>query len=368
MTTPSSTDAVAYTWTKATGGHIIPEADALIPVRAHGISYGTVFEGIAVQTAASESISWFQTGTDAESNWGRVIYRLDSYLDRFYRGIKQVLHASTDGLDSQLLTAAIIEVLQRNPVTDNYVRPIALLGAPETRSFGLDPARYDLMVVIESGSFRIKHPRDNPAEGWHFMISSHRRPAPDQGHPALKSSSNYALGMQLIAEAHAAGYDGALLLSPNGRWIAEAEVANLFAIFDDEIATPDLESGCLPGITRQGMIDVIYRLLGQKFMFNDQLLTVPTKFNERKIAAHELFIADGLFATGSATFVRDITQLNHRPIGTGRPHPVSQFLQRELWKCVTGRDGDLQKITFIPPGEHQICPPPTTPCLMYATH
>jgi branched-chain amino acid aminotransferase len=52
--------------------------------------------------------------------------------------------------------------------------------------------------------------------------------------------------------AHA-GLDEVILLNEHGR-VAECTSANVFAVFGDEVRTPPLSEGCLPGITREVLL------------------------------------------------------------------------------------------------------------------
>lgn len=49
--------------------------------------------------------------------------------------------------------------------------------------------------------------------------------------------------------AHEQGLDEVILLNERGE-VSECTSANIFAVFGDEVRTPPLDSGCLPGITR----------------------------------------------------------------------------------------------------------------------
>lgn len=57
-------------------------------------------------------------------------------------------------------------------------------------------------------------------------------------------------------EAHDRGFDEVLLLDEFGR-VSECTSANVFAIFGNEAVTPPFDSGCLPGITRELLLDTV---------------------------------------------------------------------------------------------------------------
>jgi branched-chain amino acid aminotransferase len=56
--------------------------------------------------------------------------------------------------------------------------------------------------------------------------------------------------------AHEHGLDEVILLNERGE-VSECTSANIFLAFGDEVRTPPLESGCLPGVTRMLLADEI---------------------------------------------------------------------------------------------------------------
>jgi len=61
-----------------------------------------------------------------------------------------------------------------------------------------------------------------------------------------------------FSEAVRRGFDDALILNTKG-FIAEASRSNIFFVNKNRLFTPSLECGCLPGITRQAVIDIAER-------------------------------------------------------------------------------------------------------------
>jgi branched-chain amino acid aminotransferase len=59
-----------------------------------------------------------------------------------------------------------------------------------------------------------------------------------------------------LERVHSEGYDDALLLNEKGN-LAECTSANVFLVRGREIHTPPLTSGCLPGITREALLEII---------------------------------------------------------------------------------------------------------------
>jgi branched-chain amino acid aminotransferase len=58
----------------------------------------------------------------------------------------------------------------------------------------------------------------------------------------------------VLEQAHAEGFDEALLLNEKGQ-LAECTSANIFLVQDGKVLTPPLSSGCLPGITREVLLE-----------------------------------------------------------------------------------------------------------------
>ena len=75
-----------------------------------------------------------------------------------------------------------------------------------------------------------------------------------------------------LERVHAEGFDDALLMNDQGR-LAECTSANFFLVRDGRILTPPLAAGCLPGITREVLREVIpdaaYELLEQDLTPDD---------------------------------------------------------------------------------------------------
>jgi branched-chain amino acid aminotransferase len=57
-------------------------------------------------------------------------------------------------------------------------------------------------------------------------------------------------------EAQQRGFDEVVLLNERGE-VSECTSANIFAATGGEVSTPPLDSGCLPGVTRELLLDVV---------------------------------------------------------------------------------------------------------------
>jgi branched-chain amino acid aminotransferase len=86
----------------------------------------------------------------------------------------------------------------------------------------------------------------------------------------------------LLEQAHAEGFDDVLLLNERGQ-IVECTSANVFLVRGGKVLTPPLSAGCLPGVTRDVLREVVP---GAGFEFLEENLT-PEDFS----SAAEVFIS-----------------------------------------------------------------------------
>jgi branched-chain amino acid aminotransferase len=92
---------------------------------------------------------------------------------------------------------------------------------------------------------------------------------------------SWAQNTGLLEKAHAEGFDDVLLLNECGH-LAECTSANIFLVREGQVATPPLSSGCLPGVTRDALLEVVPRA---GFELSEESLTL-----EDLSSAAEVFI------------------------------------------------------------------------------
>lgn len=104
---------------------------------------------------------------------------------------------------------------------------------------------------------------------------------------------SWAQNLAWYEEAHERGFDEVVLLNERDE-VSECTSANIFAIRGGEVATPPLNSGCLPGITREVLLEQIH-LPGVSFV-------------EKTLLPRDLEGADQIFITSST---RDLLPVSH---------------------------------------------------------
>jgi len=83
---------------------------------------------------------------------------------------------------------------------------------------------------------------------------------------------SWSLNLAWLEQAHSRGFDEAILLNERNE-VSECTSANIFAAFGRQVLTPPLTSGCLPGITRELLVEEIhvpgYELVEQALRLED---------------------------------------------------------------------------------------------------
>ncbi len=136
----------------------------------------------------------------------------------------------------------------------------------------------------------------------------------------LKCSS-YAENVFALDYARRLGFDQAIFLNTSGK-VSEAATANLFLVKNGVLHTPALHAGCLPGITRQIVIDLARE---HSILCLEDDLTVL-----------DLDSADEIFLTSSVQGILPVIQLQDRHLGNGPlSHHIKALYQEKICKELT---------------------------------
>jgi branched-chain amino acid aminotransferase len=143
-----------------------------------------------------------------------------------------------------------------------------------------------------------------------------------------KACGQYLNSMLAVQDAVRRGFDEALLVDEEGI-IAEGSGENFFMVQNGNVLTNDERDHVLMGITRDSVI-TLARDLGYKVFVGEMRL-------------EELEVADEAFFTGTAAEVTPIAALDRKPIGNGKPGPITLELQRAYFAATSGRDPKHQE-------------------------
>ncbi|MEK7217171.1 MAG: aminotransferase class IV, partial [Chloroflexota bacterium] len=137
-----------------------------------------------------------------------------------------------------------------------------------------------------------------------------------------KTTGNYAVSQLAKLEAVKGGYDEAIMLDPEGL-VAQGSGENIFIVRDGVLKTPPLH-GVLRGVTRDTVLELA----------REQSLPIEVA----SVTRDEVYTADEAFFTGTAAEVTPIREVDGRPVGPGKPGPVTQRLQAAFFAVVNGED------------------------------
>jgi branched-chain amino acid aminotransferase len=111
---------------------------------------------------------------------------------------------------------------------------------------------------------------------------------------------SWAMNLTWLESAQQRGFDEVILLNERGE-VAECTSANLFIANGNHVFTPPLNSGCLPGITREVIVGEIH--------------AAGIKVEEKTLFPADLEAADEVFITSTTRDLLPVTQIEDKKIG-----------------------------------------------------
>jgi len=280
-------------------GELVDWDDAKIHVLTHTLHYGCgVFEGIRA----------YATST------GPAVFRLTDHIVRLFDSAKIFMLDIPYTVDE--LVAATKETVRVNGLDSCYIRPLVYLGYGE---MGLNPLPCPVNVSIAVWPWGSYLGDEGIERGVRMKISSWQRHDPNAMPPAAKGTGMYINSSMAKVEALKAGYDEAILLSPQG-YVSECTGENIFVVKRGRIITPPVSAGALAGITQDSVM-TIARDLG-------------IECEVGHILRSDLYTADEAFLSGTAAEVVPIRSVDDREIGD--PGPVTRRVQDVFFSAIKG--------------------------------
>jgi len=266
-------------------GSLMPRSEAKLSPFDHGFLYGYgLFETMRAYSGH--------------------IFHLDRHLARLSRSAEII------GLKSRLasfdLKQACIDTLQANGLTEARLRLAVSGGEGEIIP---DPSTCQgHTVFIVAGSYTPRHTQIYQ-EGFKAVVSSLRRNS--QSPLSRIKSASYLESILARMEAKAAGVDEALFLNDRG-FLVEASTSNVFLVNAGMLFTPPEESGILPGITREAVMELAQ--------------SSGIEVTEHEVTLEQLLEAEESFLTNSILEIMPLTWVNGKPLGSGKPGVVTRRL------------------------------------------
>jgi branched-chain amino acid aminotransferase len=282
-------------------GQLVDWDDATIHILTHTLHYGCgVFEGIRAYPTSQ----------------GPAVFRLTDHIKRLFDSAKIFMIDVPFTLDE--IVAATKETVAASGLDQCYIRPIIYLGYGE---MGLNPLPCPVNVSVACWPWGAYLGDEGMERGVRMKISSWQRHDPNAMPPAAKGTGMYINSSMAKIEAIKAGYDEAILLSPQG-YVSECTGENLFVVRHGRLITPPLSAGALEGITQNSVL-TLARDLGYEVEVGN-------------ILRSDLYIAEEAFLTGTAAEVVPINSVDDRVVGDGRPGPITRVLMKRYASAVRG--------------------------------
>ncbi len=282
-------------------GKIVPYGEATVPILTHSLQYGTgIFEGIRAY----------------ETSKGAAIFRLEEHMKRFLRTAH--IYSYDVGYSLEELMEAVKTVVRENNLKSCYIRPFAFVDDDR-----INLVTHGKKISTYVAALPFNKMFDKADAGISCKVASWRRINSDILPIQAKASGNYINSIAADLDAHASGFDEAILLSMNG-FVAEGAGENIFLIEDGEIVTPSKESDILLGITRDAVIKIA-KSLGYGV-------------TERFVHRDELYYADEIFFAGTAAEVTPIVNVDGVKVGKGTVGEVTSKIRDTFFKTVKGEN------------------------------
>ncbi len=265
-------------------GRITTAAEAVIPVYDHGFVYG---EGIY----------------ETLRTYGGAPFLYEQHAARL-RASAARLALDVPFSDADLLGWIGETTAAAGPLEEAYIRVLLTRGIGElTYDPRATPAPSLVIIVKPLDETPPRITRDGIAIALVSILRNH----PGSVDPIIKSNNllNNALAMQ---EALRRGGEEALLCNYRGE-LSECSQANFFMVRGGAALTPGTEAGLLEGITR-GFLFAVGREIG-------------VEVRAETLRPEDLATADEAFITSTTRELSPVTTIDRRPIGSGRPGPVT---------------------------------------------
>jgi len=253
---------------------------------------------------------------------GLRVYRgriaaFSAHLARLQNSAKALAFAAVP--TNQEVRDAVFETLKANDMRDGaHIRLTLTRGEKITSGMNprLNQSGCSLIVLAEW------KPPVYSDEVIRVITASTRRNTPS----CLDSKihhNNLLNNILAAIEANVAGADSAVMLDLHG-FISETNDTNIFMVRSGTVCTPHADA-CLPGLTRQMVIDIC----------REQSIPV----SERNLSLTELYTADEVFTTGTMGELTPVLEADGRVIGNGTVGETTRRLQK-LHREVAWRDGE----------------------------
>lgn len=273
-------------------GQVLDAADASISVSDGGLLHGMgLFETVRVYHGRAFRLD-------------RHIARLLTSAERLDLPVRQsadeIAAAAASVISANKFREARMRItITRGPVGED-IEPRSTLLVTTAEAVGYPRAYYDKGMAVAIAAARI-----NPAD----LIASH------------KTLSYWP--RLLTLEACRRQHCGEALWFTIDNRLAEGCISNVFIVTGGRVRTPSLDTPVLAGITRAVVLECCE--------------TEGIAVAEAALTRADLDAADEVFITNSIMEVMPVVLVDRRPVGEGKPGPVTQRLA-ELYRTTVDKE------------------------------
>ena len=275
-------------------GTLYAPGEATISVFDHGFLYGdSIYETLRT--------------------YSRKIFLKEKHLGRAY--------SSAEGISLEIpyvmpeLEREIEKTLEKASNEDSLIRIVVTRGVGP---IDIDPAtagRPNLIIYVKKFP---EYPIEWYEKGVPISLVKVKRNPLESLPPRIKSG-NFLNNIFAIQETREEGAHEGVMLNISG-YVTEGTTSNVFIVKGGVLETPPPQAGILPGITRNFVLDLA--------------AAIGIEAVETDIEPEELFGADECFLTSTTREILPVSRCGGKPIGEGRPGPVTMALSSEFRKRI----------------------------------
>lgn len=254
-----------------------------------------------------------------------VLFRPEEHFKRLNRSASRLCMPE---IDVDFLTDALRELVKveqdwipKGEGEALYIRPF-MFG--DEAVLGVRPSKTYKLIILLSPVGAYYPEGFKPVK---ILVQDEYVRAVRKGMGECKTPGNYAASLLASEKAKKLGYTQVLWLDGvEQKYLEEVGTMNIFVTFNDEVVTPKLTGGILPGITRASVLQL--------------LKDWGMKHSERLVSLEELIDryykgeVRGVFGTGTAAVISSVGELRYKDktmiINAGVPGEVATKLFNAL--------------------------------------
>ncbi len=267
-------------------GSLIPIEDIKLSITDRGFLYGDgIFETIRI--------------------YNKIPFCFEQHLHRLKVGAK---HLALPLPDSKTITQTVHSLIKSNSISNGTLRITVTGGDTDQTLWPRSPLVKSTILITAKKT--IPYKEKHYEQGYKAITISF--PRNELSPLAGIKSLNYLENILGRREATEANCQEGLFLNTKGE-LTEGTISNLFIYDGNTLLTPPVNSGILPGITRNTVIDLVKTNLRLPMV-------------EKNLYPEDLFNCKEAFLTASIMEIMPLVEIDGKIIGNGSPGEITLIL------------------------------------------